>query len=185
MSKEIRTIDASIARLTDALLSDYQKGRAIDRIEPFSQPDREVIIALIGKMKRLLFPGYFRDPSYRIYNMKHSLAALMEDTAYHLGQQIAIALRLGEAVDDARARELDAHAQELTVRFLERLPEVRALLQTDLSPAPCMPQHTGRGQTGLQDITQQVLRWSSTARQRTPGRRPSWSPRRYGAQRPP
>lgn len=132
MPQEFRTIDSTIGTLTDALLSDYQKGRAIDRIEPFSQPDRDVIIALIGKMKRLLFPGYFRDPSYRIYNMKHSLAALMEDTAYHLGRQIAIALRLGEAVDDARARELDAHAQELTVRFLERLPEVRALLQTDL-----------------------------------------------------
>lgn len=132
MPQEFRTIDSTIGTLTDALLSDYQKGRAIDRIEPFSQPDREVIIALIGKMKRLLFPGYFRDPSYRIYNMKHSLAVLMEDTAYHLGRQIAIALRLGEAVDDARARELDAQAQELTVRFLERLPEVRALLQTDL-----------------------------------------------------
>ena len=34
MSKEIRTIDASIARLTDALLSDYQQGRAIARMEP-------------------------------------------------------------------------------------------------------------------------------------------------------
>jgi len=127
-----RSIDQSIGALTDALLSDYTKGRDIDRIEPFSQPDREVIVSIIGKLKRLLFPGYFRDPSYRVYSMQHSLAVLMEDVAYHLGQQIAIALRLGAAVDDARARELDAQAQELTVQFLERLPEVRALLQTDL-----------------------------------------------------
>ena len=132
MSEKLRTIDSAIANLTDALLSDYAKGRAIDRIEPFSQPDREVIVALISKLKRLLFPGYFRDPSYRIYNMQHSLAVLMEDVAYHLGRQIAIALRLGETVDAPRARELDAQAQELTVQFLERLPEVRALLQTDL-----------------------------------------------------
>ena len=127
-----RTIDASIAALTDALLSDYNKGRDIDRIEPFSQPDREVIITLIGKLKRLLFPGYFRDPSYRVYDMRHSLAVLMEDVAFHLGEQIAIALRLGATVDAARARILDAQAQELTISFLERLPEVRALLQTDL-----------------------------------------------------
>ena len=132
MSTEMRTIDSAIASLTDALLTDYAKGRAIDRIEPFSQPDREVIVALIGKLKRLLFPGYFRDPSYRVYSMQHSLAVLVEDVAYHLGQQIAIALRLGEAVDDDRARALDAQAQELTVQFLARLPEVRALLQTDL-----------------------------------------------------
>ena len=132
MADNFRSIDASIAALTEAMLTDYQQGRSIDRIEPFSQPDREVIVSIINKLKRLLFPGYFRDPSYRVYAMQHSLAVLMEDVAWHLGQQIAIALRLGEKVDDIRARELDAKAQELTVQFLERLPEVRALLQTDL-----------------------------------------------------
>ena len=132
MSDQSRTIAASIGALTDALLSDYQNGRAIDRIEPFSQPDREVIIDLIGKMKRLLFPGYFRDLEHRVYDVRHSLAVLMEDVAFRLGEQIAIALRLGASVDAERARVLDAQAQELTVQFLSRLPEVRALLQTDL-----------------------------------------------------
>jgi len=67
--------------------------------------------------------------------MQHSLCALMEDVAYHLGQQIAIALREGSTVDADRAQELDKKAQELTVQFLERLPEVRALLETDLQAA--------------------------------------------------
>ncbi len=127
-----RTIASSIGALTDALMADYRQGRAIDRIEPFSQPDREVIIDLIGKMKRLLFPGYFRDLEHRVYDIRHSLAVLMEDIAFRLGEQIAIALRLGASVDAEKARELDAQAQELTVQFLSRLPEVRALLQTDL-----------------------------------------------------
>ena len=127
-----RTIASSIGALTDALMADYRQGRAIDRIEPFSQPDREVIIDLIGKMKRLLFPGYFRDLEHRVYDIRHSLAVLMEDIAFRLGEQIAIALRLGASVDADRARALDAQAQELTVQFLSRLPEVRALLQTDL-----------------------------------------------------
>ncbi|MBQ7850755.1 MAG: serine acetyltransferase [Clostridia bacterium] len=135
MSRDPRTIAESIASLTGALLADYGLGRHIDRIEPFSQPDRDVIIALLNKLKRLLFPGYFRDPNYRVYAMQHSLCALMEDVAYHLGQQISIALREGATVDAARAQELDAQAQELTVQFLERLPEVRALLETDLQAA--------------------------------------------------
>lgn len=134
MSK-LRTIDSSIAGLTDALLRDYGLGRHIDRIEPFSQPDRDVIIAILSKLKRLLFPGYFRDPGYRVYSMQHSLCVLMEDVAYHLGQQISIALREGATVDAGRAQTLDAQAQELTVQFLERLPEVRALLETDLEAA--------------------------------------------------
>ena len=135
MPKEPRTIAESIVSLTDALLSDYGLGRHIDRIEPFSQPDRDVIIAILNKLKRLLFPGYFRDASYRVYTMQHSLCALMEDVAYHLGQQISIALREGATVDAERAQALDAQAQKLTVQFLERLPEVRALLETDLQAA--------------------------------------------------
>ena len=135
MSQPPRTIDGSITRLTEALLSDYRLSRYIDRIEPFSQPDRDVIISILMKLKRLLFPGYFRDPNYRVYSMQHSLCALMEDVAYHLGQQIAIALRMGETVEAARALELDGQAQELTVQFLERLPQVRALLETDLEAA--------------------------------------------------
>ena len=135
MNETPRTISGHIAALTDSLLADYGLGRHIDRIEPFSQPDRDVIIAILNKLKRLLFPGYFRDPAYRVYSMQHSLCALMEDVAYHLGQQIAIALRMGETVDAERAVQLDAQAQELTVQFLERLPEVRALLDTDLEAA--------------------------------------------------
>jgi len=135
MTTKPRTIAGSITGLADALLTDYSLGRHIDRIEPFSQPDRDVIIDILLKLKRLLFPGYFRDPNYRVYTMQHSLLALMEDVAYHLGQQIAIALREGETVDALRAQQLDETAQELTVRFLERLPEVRALLETDLEAA--------------------------------------------------
>ncbi len=135
MSNEPRSIESSIARLTATLLADYSKGRHIDRIEPFSQPDRDVIVTILNKLKRLLFPGYFRDPNYRVYSMNHSLCALMEDVAHHLGSQIAIALREGATVDAERAAALDVRAQELTVQFLERLPEIRALLETDLEAA--------------------------------------------------
>ena len=135
MTQKPRTISGSIACLTDTLLADYGLGRHIDRIEPFSQPDRDVIIDVLAKLKRLLFPGYFRDPCYHVHTMQHSLCTLMEDVAWNLGQQIAIALREGAAVDAAQAQELDAQAQELTVRFLEELPHVRALLETDLEAA--------------------------------------------------
>ena len=58
------TLEGSIHDLTQNILADYTAGRPIDRIEPFNQPDRDVIIALIGKLRRIVFPGYFRDPAY-------------------------------------------------------------------------------------------------------------------------
>ena len=50
-----RTIAASIGALTDELLSDYQRGRTIDRMEPFSQPDREVIHNFLELVEATIF----------------------------------------------------------------------------------------------------------------------------------
>ena len=68
------TLEGSIHDLTQNILADYTAGRPIDRIEPFNQPDRDVIIALIGKLRRIVFPGYFRDPAYHVYSAAHSLS---------------------------------------------------------------------------------------------------------------
>ena len=112
-----------LSALTDALMADYRQGRAIDRIETFAQPDREIIADLIGKMKQLLFPGYFCDPASLADGMHAHVSALLEDIALRLREQIAIALHLN-------ARHPDA--QDLTLQFLSHLPEIRTLLQTDL-----------------------------------------------------
>lgn len=120
-------LQTALPDVTQALLNDYRLGRAIDRMEPFSQPDRDVLISLIEKLRRLVLPGYFRDRAYRTFDISHSLTALVEDVAFHLRRQIAIALGDREGCD--------AQAQQLTIAFLRQLPEIRALVETDLEAA--------------------------------------------------
>ena len=121
--------EARIQALTDTLIGDYGKGRVIDRLEMFAQPDRQIIEDLIGKLQRLVFPGYFRDKTYRIYNPRNNLAALIEDVAFHLNRQIGIALRGVENLPEEAAAQ---RAEDITAAFLEKLPEIRALVETDL-----------------------------------------------------
>ena len=121
-----------IQALTDRILADYGNERVIDRLEMFTQPDRRVIEALIEKLFRLVFPGYYRDYAYRIYNPKNNLSALIEDVAFHLNRQIGIALRgSGQPREDG----VDRAAEDLTAAFLEKLPEIRAYVETDLQAA--------------------------------------------------
>ena len=121
-----------IQALTDRILSDYGNERVIDRLETFTQPDRLVIEALIEKLFRLVFPGYYRDYTYRIYNPKNNLSALIEDVAFHLNRQIGIALRgSGQHMEGG----VDQAAEDLTAAFLDRLPEIRAYVETDLQAA--------------------------------------------------
>lgn len=106
----------SVYKLTDALLADYAKGRDIDHIGSRCLPDTKVILALIDNLKCLLFPGCLHKDATAFMN-------LLNQTMHQLLQQIAIALQLDTS---------DSRPQELAIQFLTRLPEVRALLQTDL-----------------------------------------------------
>lgn len=127
-----KLFEARVQDLADTLIADYGNGRVIDRLETFTQPDRRVIEDLIGKLLRLVFPGYYRDYNYRIYNPKNSLTALIEDVAFHLNRQIGIALKNGEQVPDD---EVEERAEGLTAAFLAALPGIRAYVETDLQAA--------------------------------------------------
>ena len=127
-----KLFETRVQDLADTLIADYGNGRVIDRLETFTQPDRRVIEDLIGKLLRLVFPGYFRDYTYRIYNPKNNLSALIEDIAFHLNRQIGIALKDGDPRED---ESIQRRAEDITAAFLEKLPEIRALVETDLQAA--------------------------------------------------
>ena len=121
------TLEQQIENVVDTILEDYRSGRDIDRLESFRQPDKDTIIDIIEKLRRIVFPGYFRDKTYRIYNAKHNLSMLIEDVMYHLTQQVALVLQ-----DEA---DPQTKAQEICLEFLRQIPQVRAMVQTDLQAA--------------------------------------------------
>ena len=130
MKQKTGSFETRIQALADDILADYGNERVIDRLETFTQPDRQIIEELIGKLLRLVFPGYFRDYAYRIYNPKNSLSALIEDVAFHLNRQIGIALTGGD-----QEKDVDSQAEDITAAFLSRLPEIRSYVETDLQAA--------------------------------------------------
>lgn len=122
---EMTPIEQQIEGIVDGILQDYQNGRSIDKLDPFSHPDKEVIIDIITKLLRIVYPGFSRDKSYRMYNARHNLSMLIEDVMYNLNKQIAIALQ-GQTEDP------DGRAQEISIRFFRAIPGIRAVVQTDL-----------------------------------------------------
>ena len=125
----MNTIEQRIEGVVDSILSDYAQGRDIDKIDLRQHPDKEVITDVIQKLLRIVYPGYFRERSFRMYNAKHHLSMLMEDVMYNLNRQIKLVLQ-NEGVETAEER-----AQEVCLAFFEQIPTVRALVQTDVQAA--------------------------------------------------
>lgn len=124
-------IEEKIEWVVDTILEDYRHGRDIDQMDPLRQPDRDAVIDIIEKLRRIVFPGYFRDKSYRIYNAKHNLSMLIEDVMFDLSKQIAMVYQ-GAGENPEAAQE---HAGRLCLDFLDQIPRVRSLVQTDLQAA--------------------------------------------------
>ncbi len=122
-------LEGRIQGVVEAILRDYQAGRDIDRLDMFRLPDKDVIIDMLGKLRRIVFPGYSTEKGYRIYNVQHNLSMLIEDVMFNLTRQLALVY--------AAQKEADAQtkAQETALQFLDAIPAVRALVQTDLQSA--------------------------------------------------
>ncbi len=122
------SINEQIESVLDLILEDYRQDRDIDKIDLIRHPDKEVVIDMITKLRRIIFPGYGKDKNYRIYNAKHNLSMLMEDVMFNLSRQIALVLQ-GSGMDETQAQ---ACGQQICLDFFRQIPKVRALVQTDV-----------------------------------------------------
>ena len=118
------------------ILKDYYLGRNIDKMDDqFDQPNKEVIINIINNLVKIVYPGYFRDLTYKSYNPENHIATLIEDVMYRLHKQIARVGKFVEGSENMSAEEIRRNAYKITVEFMNRIPKVREYLETDLQAA--------------------------------------------------
>ena len=127
-------IEHEISQITKSILDDYGTGRNIDKMDLFNQPSKEEIIAIVEDLLKIVYPGYYRDRYYKIYNIKSNSTVTIEDVAYHLNKQILLALKY-TAKEENDVEKLTEQAEKDTVTFLKKIPDVRAMLETDLEAA--------------------------------------------------
>lgn len=121
-----------IREITDAILSDYRKGRFIDREDKFNQPDRDAVENILMNVQHLIFPGFYRAQTYRYYTRENSTSTLVEDTLFNLTKQIGLILRYCEGEDCPSEEEIGEKAYETSMAFLGKIPKIREYIETDL-----------------------------------------------------
>lgn len=128
-------IEEKINKLIKKLMCDYECGRTIDEVKTFDHPDEEVVIEIIGSLRKILFPGYYRNKSYRVYTVRNNVSMLTEDVAFKLINQIRIVLRYDEKYENADESVITEKAEEITFEFLGKLPKIREYVETDVQAA--------------------------------------------------
>lgn len=121
-----------IKNIVDLILDDYTKGRDVDQMDVFNQPDRDAVKDIVIKLLRIIYPGYSRDKIYKSYNDNNRIAIVIEDVIYNMQKQIAIAFHHSPEYANASDETLDCGARCITHEFFKQLPKIREYVDTDL-----------------------------------------------------
>lgn len=128
-------LEDNINNLMKAILSDYENSRTVDEVKTFDHPDNDDIVEILEALRKIVFPGYFRNKSYRVYTVRNNISMLLEDVIFKLIRQISVVLRYSEKYADYDEAALGEAAEQITFDFLGRLPKIREYIETDVQAA--------------------------------------------------
>lgn len=128
-------LKSEIDGLLENILSDYEKGRDIDNINTFDHPQKEIVIEIVEKLRNIVFPGYFKNKTYRVYTVRNNTTMLLEDVLFNLIRQISIVLRYVPKYENADEKTISNEAEKLALNFLETIPKIREYADTDVQAA--------------------------------------------------
>lgn len=117
------------------ILADFDGRKNIDAVDIFNKPDKREVQELVKNLFKIVYPGYFRDKSFKIYNPENSYAVIIEDAFYHLNKQVFLALdfckKRGTMTEDDRRKE----SYRICKAFFSRIPRIREYIESDLLAA--------------------------------------------------
>lgn len=128
-------LKSEIDGLLENILFDYEKGRDIDNINTFDHPQKEIVIDIVEKIRNIVFPGYFKNRTYRVYTVRNNTTMLLEDVLFNLIRQISIVLRYVPKYENADEKTVLNEAEKLALNFLETIPKIREYADTDVQAA--------------------------------------------------
>ena len=99
-------------------------------------PSRDVLIDVVESLRSVLFPGYYSISDLRAENLHYYIGSTLDRVAHTLQEQIKRGLCV-TCDNPGDETSCDVAAQQITRTFLDRLPEVRRVLGTDVYAAYC------------------------------------------------
>ena len=157
MSDRIR--ESEIDGIVKLIRADLKGGKNIDAENIENNPDKTEVRTIVNHLSRLVFPGFYRDRTFKLYNLKNSIAVMVEDIFYHLQKQVMRALDFCKLRGTMTEEEREKESYRICRSFFEKLPAVRAYVEKDLlaaydgDPAACCLEEIVLAYPGLMATT--------------------------------
>ena len=127
--QNLRAQAMSLDAVHAALLASYESDGGINHLDGVNLPAQESVNTLARDCMHLLFPGYFDTVALEKSAVPAHVGRLLSGIDSRLNTEIEKCLRFARQTDPAVA------ARTLTAQALAQLPELRRIIQTDVTAA--------------------------------------------------
>ena len=124
----------SVTQLTDRLADSYARGGGINHLDGKNLPSKRAIAVIAADLLRLLFPGFFDEKPIHSAEIKSETCLLLKRVLHNLEAEVYKSLEYSPPAELPK-KDLKPIARTWTIEFLESLPQIRELLQTDTEAA--------------------------------------------------
>ena len=121
--------------LVESILESYAEYPGSTRLNVSSILNRDLLIDILGKIREILFPGFYDKNRVRAEYVRYIVGEKLEYVQYHLTKQVAIALGTQELCEDCEKSVLLKKAEGIVDEFLHKIPRLREILATDIQAA--------------------------------------------------
>jgi len=136
MATDFRLKD-QLPNLTKRLVETYDQLGTINHLGHCPLPNYDEIVEVLVDLQEILYPGYRRREGLHRGNVEFYVGDIIDRLHDRLTRQIGRALRheAGATHDCTEDEDYEALGQAKTLLFLDRLPELRQTLATDVAAA--------------------------------------------------
>jgi serine O-acetyltransferase len=124
----------TVTQLTERLVASYARAGGINHLDGKNLPSKRAIGDITIHLLRLLFPGFFDEKLIHSSEIKVETAALLDTVLGELEDEIYKSLEYNPPAEIPK-KDLRKVAHTRTLQFLDSLPRIRELLQTDTEAA--------------------------------------------------
>ena len=122
-------MDKDLSKITDEVLSSYLIGGGMNNIDGSNLPSKRALATICEDLLQLLFPGFHDQEPIHSTHLRRVTSHRIYSIGERLQEEICKSLRLREPTCP------QAKAEAALYSFLEAIPAVRQVLQTDVAAA--------------------------------------------------
>ncbi|MCX7824977.1 MAG: serine acetyltransferase [Verrucomicrobiae bacterium] len=118
-------------QIAGRIVASYRSHGGINHIDGSNLPSKEVVAEITRDLLRLLFPGFMEPDVIHSSEVREYVTALSASISARLQKEIVKALNY-KPCPKCDLKRLDQTARQVTLDFLDQIPAIRGLLQTDV-----------------------------------------------------